>query len=238
MSLIRRALREPVRLLRKLAGQPATPLETAIQFAVYNDVRGDYLEFGVYTGTSFAHAYRYYHSFWDGYRQRNKLSDPDMGRRRFFAFDSFEGLPAADQTQLPPHWRGDGAMSFSQANFLANIRQAGVEPDSVIAVPGFFDKSLTDEARKKYALTSAAIVHVDCDLYESTVPVLDFVRPIIVDGCTIIFDDWFYYKGHPAKGERGAFEQWLRKNTDVLASELATSFPVKAFILSLRDAQL
>ena len=236
MSFIRRALREPVRLLRKLAGQPASPLETAIQFAVYNDVRGDYLEFGVYTGDSFAHAYRYYQAFWDGYRQRNKVTDPAMGRRRFFAFDSFEGLPAADQSQLPPHWRGQAAMSYSQANFLNNIEQAGVNLADVVAVPGFFDKSLTDAARTKHALLSAAIVHVDCDLYESTVPVLDFIRPILVDGCTIIFDDWFYFKGHPAKGERGAFEQWLAKNPDVLASELAMRFPVKAFILNSRGA--
>jgi O-methyltransferase len=236
MSFIRKALRGPVQLLRKAAGQSPSPLETAIQFAVYNDVRGDYLEFGVYTGSSFAHAWHYYQAFWEGFRQRNKVADPAMGRRRFFAFDSFEGLPATDQSELPPHWRGQAAMSYSQANFLNSIEQAGVNPADVIAVPGFFDKSLTDAVRQEHSLTAAAIVHVDCDLYESTVPVLNFIRPILADGCTIVFDDWFYFKGHPAKGERAAFEQWLAKNPDIVASELCTRFPVKAFILNLRGA--
>jgi hypothetical protein len=234
MSFLRRVLREPVRLLRKVSGQPPSPLETALQFSVYNNVPGDYLEFGVYTGSSFAHAWRYYTTFVAGYRERNRLEGEDCLKRRFFACDSFEGLPPAEQSQLPMHWRGEGAMSFSQATFVANIQQAGVNTDDVEIIPGFYDRSLTDEARTKHSLTAAAIIHVDCDLYESTVPVLEFIRPLVVDGTTIVFDDWFYYKGHPAKGERGAFEAWLAKNPELIASELSTRFPVKAFILNLR----
>ncbi len=235
MGLIRRSLRKPLKLLRRLAGGPPGPLETAVQFVTYNDIPGDYLEFGVFGGTSFANTYRYCKRFSEGYRQRNRITDIPPIRRRFFAFDSFEGLPPVEQSQLPLHWRGDGAMSYKQSKFVENIQAAGVDLNDVVIVPGFYDRSLTEKLRQKHALTAAAIVNVDCDLYESTVPVLDFIRPILVDGTVISFDDWFYYKGHPAKGERGAFEAWLRRNPEIVASELCTSFPIKTFVLNFRE---
>jgi hypothetical protein len=235
MSFVRRILRKPVQAFRKLAGQPLTPLETAIQFCIYNNIQGDYLEFGVFVGSSFSHAYKYFHSFQTGYATRNGLigrPDFQLARPRFFAFDSFVGLPAAEQGELPAHWRGKGAMSYPQQLFTQNIERAGVDLRDVVIVPGFFDASLTDAVRQQHNLTAAAIVHADCDLYESTVPVLDFIRPIFVDGCVVVFDDWFYYKGHPARGQRGAFENWLARNPDVIASQLASEFPTVAFILN------
>jgi hypothetical protein len=235
MSFIRKTLRKPLRMLRRLAGNMG-PLETAVQFVTHNDIPGDYLEFGVLAGRSFASTYLYHKRFAEGYRQRNKVNDLAAGHRRFFAFDSFEGLPAVDQTKIPPHWRGEGVMSVKQANFVNNIQTAGVDLNDVEIVPGFYDKSLTEETRQKHKLTQAAIVNVDCDLFESTVPVLEFIRPILVDGTVISFDDWFYYKGHPKKGERGAFEQWLKRNPELVASELCTGYPAKTFILNFLDA--
>ncbi len=38
---------------------------------------------------------------------------------------------------------------------------------------------------------SAAIVNVDCDLYESALPVLDFVVPFLKNGTVLYLDDWF-----------------------------------------------
>lgn len=239
MKRLRRALNRPLKLLRKLAGQQPTPLETALLFSVYNNVAGDYLEFGVFKGSSFAHAYRYFNDFHDGYKERNKLG-ASQGfanlKRRFFAFDSFEGLPPVEQADLPAHWRGAGAMASPQDFFIGRLREAHVDLNDVVIVPGFYNVSLKPEVLEKHSLKAAAIVHVDCDLYESTVDVLNFIRPIVVDGCTIIFDDWYYYKGHPKKGERGAFEDWLARNPDLIASPLCSQFPAKAFILNHRDA--
>jgi O-methyltransferase len=239
MSRLRQLLRGPLQSFRRLTGKPLTPLETALQFSIYNDVPGDYLEFGVFTGNSFAHSFHYYNSFLAGYLKRNKLNTSEercKRHRRFFAFDSFEGLPVTDQKHLPSHWRGEGVMSYPQARFISNLRRRRVDLAHVVIVPGFYNVSLTDDLRKKHVLTAAAIVHVDCDLYESTVPVLDFVWPVIVDGTVIVFDDWFFYKGHPAKGERAAFEQWLAKHPEIVSSPLCLQFPAVAFILNFRDA--
>ena len=101
-------------------------------------------------------------------------------------------------------------MACSKAQFLRNIRRKGVDDlNDVVAVEGFYEDSLRDELARKHRMAKAAVVHIDCDLYASTVAVLDFITPFVIDGTVIVFDDFFYYRGHPKKGERGAFNRWL-----------------------------
>ena len=61
----------------------------------------------------------------------------------------------------------------------------------------------------------AAIVWIDCDLYESTVPVLDFIVPFVQTGTIFCFDDWFSFAGHFMKGEIRATREWLERNPDI-----------------------
>ncbi len=67
----------------------------------------------------------------------------------------------------------------------------------------------------------AHIVHVDCDLYVSTVPVLEFLAPLLGKGSVIIFDDWFSFYDEPdpwIHGEQRAFnERPLRDRFDPVA---------------------
>ncbi|MCG2718374.1 MAG: methyltransferase, partial [Nanoarchaeota archaeon] len=58
-----------------------------------------------------------------------------------------------------------------------------------------------------------------CDLYESTVLVLDFITEYIQDGTIIIFDDWFSFRGNPNRGEQKAFKEWLKKNPSIKTTE-------------------
>lgn len=53
-----------------------------------------------------------------------------------------------------------------------------------------------------------SIIHVDCDLYSSAKTVLEFVKPLLVDGTIIIFDDWYCFRGNPNLGEQRAFNEW------------------------------
>ena len=213
-------------------------LEIAMAFSVANNIVGDYLEFGVYRGGSFIHSYRHRRQLFDRYRTAQSRHTDDAflnARMRFFAFDSFEGLPPSDQAEIPLHWRGEGAMAFSEPRFLANLEAAGVDLADVTTVPGYYDASLTPETGPRIGLTQAAVVNVDCDLGGSTVPVLDFLAPFLVDGTVLVFDDWFYYRGHPARGERGAFEAWLARHPELVASELIRLYPTVAFILNRRE---
>ncbi|MEW5826116.1 MAG: hypothetical protein AB1778_04725 [Candidatus Bipolaricaulota bacterium] len=54
-------------------------LRAAMEFERFNEVGGDYLEFGVMTGVTFATAYHMARSL-------------GLSRMRFFAFDSFYGV--------------------------------------------------------------------------------------------------------------------------------------------------
>src|SRR5260221_5185651 len=68
-------------------------LETSIDFIISNNIAGDYLEFGVYRGQSFAHAYKYFRRRIRRYLagRAKELSDyrRQVEKMRFIAFDSF-----------------------------------------------------------------------------------------------------------------------------------------------------
>ena len=182
-------------------------LSDAMDFAKWSELDGDYLEFGVYEGRRLASAFHF--------ARRNGLK-----AMRFHAFDSFQGLPA------PTGVDAEGFKQFDQGEYAAdvqrfrdNILKSGVDLEKVSVVPGWFSDTLTDDTKKKIGVQSAAVVWVDCDLYESTVPVLEFITDCVRDGTVIIFDDWFCFRGDPGRGEQRAFSEWLDRNPDISASE-------------------
>ena len=167
---------------------------------------GDYLEFGVDQGKSFASAY--------SIAQRHNLT-----AMRFYAFDSFKGLPPIEGVDQEVGQFKEGEYSCSEPQFLGNIKNKGVDLSKVITVPGWYHESLNKATKKKLKIKSAAVIWIDCDLYESTVPVLDFITDYVVDGTIIIFDDWFCFRGSPKRGEQRAFREWLSRNPVITASE-------------------
>ncbi len=215
-------------------GHKLRALEACLAFSVANNIVGDYLEFGVFEGASFAHAYQYHRQEFGRYRaaRADDCAEFLAAEKRFIAFDSFAGLPDHDEAHAPLHWRGQGVMACDEARFRRNLRAARVDLDDVVTVPGFYEDSLTPATRSAHALQRAAVINIDCDLHASTVAVLDFITPLVVDGTALYFDDYFYYKGHPKRGERGAFEAWLQRNPHLVATELCKVPPAAAFILN------
>ncbi len=57
----------------------------------------------------------------------------------------------------------------------------------------------------------AALIHIDCDLYQSTKEVLGrlYEMDVFQDGCIILFDDYNCFKASPHAGERLAFREFL-----------------------------
>ena len=210
-------------------------LETAIDFSIANNVVGDYFEFGVYRGDSFARAYRFHRTRFSRYVKGNGSKDDAsfcQQRVRFFAFDSFQGLPTTSDSDVPIHWRGESVMAHLKEDFLRSVGRKGVDLSHVIAVEGFYEDSLNERLAEKHGIESVAVAHIDCDLYESTVPVLNFITPFVVDGTVLVFDDFFYYRGHPNKGARGAFNQWLSKHPSFTSTELYKAPPAACFIIN------
>ena len=97
-------------------------------------------------------------------------------------------------------------------------------------VKGWFNETLTEKTKTELEIKSAAIVYIDCDYYESTVPCLEFVTDLLVDGSILIFDDWWIFKGRSDKGEQRAFNEWQEKhkiNARVFIPGTAMSFMIQ-----------
>ena len=136
----------------------------------------DYLEFGVYRG--------------DSIRCWSELNrHPDS---RFCGFDSFEGLPV--------EWRaGQGKGHF---NVNGNLPQ--IEDSRVRFVKGWFDNTVPEFARQ-FSSSRQLILHLDADLYGSTMLPLIYLTPFLRKGSLLLFDE-FYDREHEFK----SFVDWQR----------------------------
>jgi hypothetical protein len=166
-----------------------------------NEVRGDYHEYGCHRARTFRMAL-------------TEARRHNLDGMRFWAFDSFEGLPdPATETSVSKWTRG--ALTTSEAEFRALIGQHGIYADRVETVPGFYADTLTAKRRQHFVAEEShiALVTVDCDLHESAVPVFDFIEPLLQDGSVIYMDDLFVgNKGNPGRGVARAFLEWQRRS--------------------------
>ena len=157
---------------------------------------GDYLEFGVYNGTSLVAAFREVESL--------GLSDI-----RLFGFDSFEGLPPAAATDDGGLWQ-PGAWCSELEFTRAVLAAEGVDRRRVTLIPGWFSETCTEDTARRLGIAKASVIMVDCDIYSSTKEALAFCAPLIEDHALVLFDDW--HSGQLAAknmGERRAFEEWI-----------------------------
>jgi len=132
---------------------------------------------------------------------------------RFFAFDSFEGLPDPTSDTSVEIWKS-GALTTSEDDFMGMVKEHGIHADRVNTVKGFYDSSLTRELQKEMMnqQNKISLVNIDCDLYESAVPVFDFIDPLLQEGSVIYIDDLFAgYKGNPMKGVAKAFLEYQQR---------------------------
>ena len=217
---LRRLLRNTLRTTRDLLlGPPEIDVLTqltrgdvrwstmceAIEYINYEKIPGDILEFGVFTGVSLA------------LLTKAQSFDSKGMTRRIVGFDAFEGLPPSEEVHT--RWqRGDCATSNGWHPFLSSGEQVTPEvvkqlfdvcgfPAPELEV-GWFADVLPRVIPTRYS--QVALLHIDCDLYESTVHVLMALVSVLQDGTLILFDDWFHYKGNPHKGEARAFQEFLQ----------------------------
>jgi hypothetical protein len=117
-----------------------------------------------------------------------------LRRGQVHGFDSFEGLPG--------DWSGtkEGAGAFSLKGKLPKV------PANAVLHVGWFDKTLPEFLAADPA--DCALVHVDCDIYTSTVTIFEQLRGRIKPGTVIVFDEYFNYPGWRAH-EYKAFQEFI-----------------------------
>jgi len=114
--------------------------------------------------------------------------------RTVHGFDSFEGLPG--------DWSGtkEAKGAFDLKGRLPKV------PGNARLHVGWFDATLaaflpTDPA-------PCALIHVDCDIYSSTVTIFTMLRERIIPGTVIVFDEYYNYPGW-RQHEYKAFQEFI-----------------------------
>jgi hypothetical protein len=117
-----------------------------------------------------------------------------------YGFDSFEGLPEdwmrADQIIRK------GTFAFKDPEILPPVLH------NVTLIKGLFAYALNDFIQKIEPLEPIAFIHVDCDIYSSTMTALDILKERIVPGTVIVFDEFYNYPGYE-NHEYKAFQEFL-----------------------------
>ena len=96
--------------------------------------------------------------------------------RTVYGFDSFEGIPE--------YWNGNPVGAFAQKK-LPKV------PDNVQFEIGLFDQTLPGFLDKH--ADPVSLLHVDCDLYSSTVTILEALGPRLQPGAVILFDEYYNF---------------------------------------------
>jgi predicted O-methyltransferase YrrM len=146
---------------------------------------GHYLEFGVFTGGTIRYIAKML-------RQAGK---PDAS---IHGFDSFEGLPEA--------WTG---FNLARSAFSTGGRLPQV-PANVVLHKGWYRETIPPWLEAVPG--PIAFVHIDCDLYSSTVDVLDGLRDRLQQGTVIVFDEYFNYPNWD-RHEFRAWQEFVERHT-------------------------
>jgi O-methyltransferase len=110
-------------------------------------------------------------------------------RRKVWLLDSFPGLPRPDSQQYPAdqndqHWTIH-ELAVSVGTVKQNFERYGLLDDQDRFLVGWFRDTLPDSPIKKIAL-----LHLDCDMYESTILALRHLYPKLSQGGYLIVDDY------------------------------------------------
>ncbi len=177
-------------------------------------ISGYYMEFGSHEGNTMRIAWDCLHRLFDW---------------TFIAFDSFEGLPRMQDFDRSDIFR-PGNLATGEEDFIRIVTAHGVRRERLRTVKGFYSESLTPQLRDSLQPGKAAVVYVDCDLYESTVSVLDFIHPFLQLGTIVVFDDWNCYHARPDAGERRAWREFLERNPELVFEDFVSTAEAKSFI--------
>lgn len=92
-------------------------------------------------------------------------------------------------TGLPEDWRP----GFPKGKFADRKVLTKVSRFNSLIVPGLFEDTLP--ALTERGLPDIGLVHIDCDLYSSTVTALNGIRKFLQVGTYVVFDEFHGYEG-------------------------------------------
>lgn len=143
---------------------------------------------------------------------------------KLWGFDSFQGLP--DTGDQPGNIWYKSQFACTRPEFETILKARGFRPSEYGLIEGFYSESRNEATHSLLSSRKAAIVYIDCDLYDSTIQVLDFIQSYLVNCSIICFDDFYNYKGDPEQGEQKALAEFVKRQTRVRIIPLFALFPI------------
>ena len=108
-------------------------------------------------------------------------------------------------------------------------------------VKGLYGDSLTSALKQQFADSGRkiALANIDCDLYESAVPVFDFIEPLLQAGSVLYIDDLFVgNRGNPGRGLARAFVEYRQRSRWRFVRHLDIGWWGRSYIASETESDL
>ena len=196
-------------------------IKKAFYITAHDKTFGSYLEFGVFTGSSFNFAMKV-----------NKKIDNLFGNSNcdFYGFDSFQGFGKIEIDDEHPRFN-DRTFSVNEEKILKNIKK-NAKGQKFEIIKGFFNETLKKDP-ENYKIKKARVIMIDCDLKTAASLALNFSKNILQKGTIILFDDYIFYKGSEQKGEFAAFKEFKEQNPNIkFRHAFEYGYGSKAFIVT------
>jgi len=205
----------------------------SVQYGYCMQVEGDVIEFGTMSGDTAA-------LLAEAIAACDRLLAPRYGPvhgapKTLWLLDSFKGLPEAEAEadRSAPHvragvWAAATCRGISPALLAKKVARHLPRARSRV-VEGWF----SDTVPQLPAATRFACIHVDCDLYASTVDALGplFARDQVADGAVILFDDWNCNRASPLYGQRKAWNELVLRHRIRFSDEGRCGIASRRFIV-------
>lgn len=224
------SIHEAMNQLRKMVYSTTETVQSSYELGEYvesNNIEGAVIECGIASGGNF------------GAMICGVLMANDKPKRKFYGFDSFEGIQLA------------GAKDDIQAGIGAITHDISVDPKELLKSSGitvhrksevegkFKDLGLSDTVNIEFVegwvqntitkskakeIGKIAILRLDMDVYDPTYHTLEMLYDNIVEGGIIIIDDW------NLKGVQVAVEEFMKsRNKDFQIFNIQNSDPIYFF---------
>jgi len=116
------------------------------------------------------------------------ISLANGNKKKIYGFDTFEGLPEMDKEKNPDWKKGQLNSSYDDVNNYLNDR-------NVKLIKGIFPKTIREMPDE----ILFSFVHIDSDLYESTLAGCEYFYEYMVSGGIILVDDYGFLSCPGAK---------------------------------------
>lgn len=172
-------------------------------WSAVENVKGDYVEFGVATGNSMRGA-----ELAEKRAFSKKLAIPRIDRK-IFGFDTFESFSSNAGIDSHENWHG----SFFSDEFTKVKKRFRRSKNVKLFQADVLDfqTALSQNKGKKFPteINRVAIAMFDMDLYQPTRVALECIYPLIDIGTVLIFDEYYGFKASVKHGEYLALTEFL-----------------------------